>query len=80
MKNMKLVLVMLVVTMVGFAVNGLADETDLNPIQQKQNMAQTTCPVMKGGKINKKLYVDHNGKRIYVCCKVCINKVKADPE
>ncbi len=40
---------------------------------------QTKCPVM-GGKINKDLYVDHEGKRIYVCCKGCISKVKADPE
>ena len=40
---------------------------------------QTTCPVM-GGKINKELYVDANGYRIYVCCKQCIAVVKADPE
>lgn len=40
---------------------------------------QTTCPVM-GGKINKELFVDANGVRIYVCCKGCIAKVKADPE
>lgn len=40
---------------------------------------QTTCPVM-GGKINKKQYVDHDGKRIYVCCPGCIGKIKADPE
>jgi len=40
---------------------------------------QTTCPVM-GGKINKSLYVDADGVRIYVCCKGCIGKVKADPQ
>ena len=40
---------------------------------------QTTCPVM-GGKINKELFVDTNGYRIYVCCKGCIAAVKADPE
>jgi len=39
---------------------------------------QTECPVM-GGKINKSLYADVNGKRIYVCCKGCIAKVKAAP-
>ena len=32
------------------------------------------------GKINKSLYADVNGKRIYVCCKGCISKIKADPE
>jgi YHS domain-containing protein len=40
---------------------------------------QTSCPVM-GGKINKELYVDHDGKRVYVCCKSCINALKKDPE
>lgn len=39
---------------------------------------QTTCPVM-GGKINKKLYADVNGKRIYVCCGGCIAPIKKDP-
>lgn len=40
---------------------------------------QTTCPVM-GGKINKDLYVDADGRRIYVCCKGCIGAVKKNPE
>lgn len=39
---------------------------------------QTTCPV-KGGAINKSLYVDHDGKRIYVCCNECIAEVQKDP-
>lgn len=39
---------------------------------------QTTCPVM-GGKTNPKLYIDANGKRIYVCCPGCIGAVKGDP-
>jgi YHS domain-containing protein len=42
-------------------------------------VAQTTCPVM-GNPINKKLYVDYKGKRIYVCCSMCLGQVKADPE
>jgi YHS domain-containing protein len=39
---------------------------------------QTTCPVM-GGAINKDLYVDAKGKRIYVCCKGCLETVREDP-
>jgi YHS domain-containing protein len=39
---------------------------------------QTTCPVM-GGKINRKLYADVDGKRIYVCCRGCIAAIKKDP-
>ncbi len=49
-----------------------------NSKKESKLKAQTTCPVM-GGKIDKKLYVDVNGKRIYVCCKGCIKLVKADP-
>lgn len=41
---------------------------------------QTTCPVMKGNKVNPKLYVDADGYRIYVCCGYCKKAVKADPE
>jgi YHS domain-containing protein len=44
-----------------------------------EGKAQTTCPVM-GGSIRKSLYVDHDGKRIYVCCKGCISAVKSNPE
>ena len=40
---------------------------------------QTTCPIM-GGKIIKANYADVKGKRIYVCCPPCIDKVKADPD
>ncbi len=39
---------------------------------------QTLCPIM-GNKINKSLFVDAQGKRIYVCCNGCIGTVKADP-
>lgn len=45
----------------------------------KQLKPQTTCPVM-GDPVSKKLYVDHNGRRIYVCCTSCLAKVKKDPE
>ena len=44
----------------------------------KAGKAQTTCPVM-GGKIDKNLYVDVEGKRIYVCCGGCVATVKKDP-
>jgi len=40
---------------------------------------QENCPVM-GGKINKSLYTDYNGKRIYFCCNACPEPFKKDPE
>ncbi|MGE4488957.1 MAG: efflux RND transporter periplasmic adaptor subunit [Kiritimatiellales bacterium] len=40
---------------------------------------QTHCPVM-GGEINKELFTDYNGMRIYFCCSGCQEKFLADPE
>jgi len=42
------------------------------------SVPQTVCPVM-GGKINKSLFVDHDGKRVYVCCPGCLPDLKQDP-
>jgi YHS domain-containing protein len=39
---------------------------------------QTNCPVM-GGKINKDVYADYEGKRVYFCCEACISTFKSDP-
>lgn len=44
----------------------------------KATTDQTVCPV-SGKKIDMSKYVDHEGKRIYVCCDGCVKKVKADP-
>ncbi len=48
-------------------------ETDSKAIAQK------TCPVM-GGAINKDVFVDYNGRRIYFCCNGCPDTFKKDPE
>ena len=41
--------------------------------------AQTTCPVM-GGQINKELYADYKGERVYFCCPACLPQFEKDPE
>ncbi len=46
---------------------------------QKTEVKQTVCPVM-GGEINKDVYADYNGKRVYFCCQNCLNTFKKDPE
>ena len=40
---------------------------------------QTVCPVM-GGKINKEIFADHEGNRVYFCCAMCIDTFKKDPD
>lgn len=42
-------------------------------------MVQTACPVLSG-KINRDIYVDYKGERIYFCCKGCDVEFKKDPE
>ena len=47
--------------------------------EAKEVIEQTTCPVM-GGKINKNIFVEHKGRKVYFCCGGCEGKFKADPE
>jgi len=44
-----------------------------------QGKPQTTCLVL-GGNINKDVYVDYKGQRIYFCCAACIPEFQKDPE
>jgi len=43
-----------------------------------QGKAQTTCPVL-AGKIDKSLYTDYEGKRVYFCCASCKDDFMKDP-
>lgn len=45
---------------------------------KQESKAQTTCPVM-GGKIDKAIFADYDGKRIYFCCKGCPAEFAKDP-
>jgi len=40
---------------------------------------QTTCPVMAGA-INKDLFIEYKGKKVYFCCAGCVDTFKANPE
>jgi len=40
---------------------------------------QTTCPVM-GGAIDKNIFVEYKGKKVYFCCKGCVAQFQKDPE
>ncbi|HBC86968.1 MAG TPA: hypothetical protein DCZ94_08450 [Lentisphaeria bacterium] len=77
--NKKIILAV-AVSGIFFLIGNLSAEEAAKPNpQEKKAVAQTECPVM-GGKIDKSLFVDAKGKRIYVCCGGCIGKIKADPE
>lgn len=40
---------------------------------------QTKCPVMTKNNINKKLFADYEGKRVYFCCPGCKPTFLKDP-
>ena len=40
---------------------------------------QKTCPVM-GRPIDKSIYTEHKGKKVYFCCAPCVEKFKANPQ
>ncbi len=40
---------------------------------------QTTCPVMEGRDIDKDIFVEFQGKKVYFCCEPCTGKFNADP-
>ena len=44
-----------------------------------QAASQDKCPIMEGS-IDKKIFVDYQGKRIYFCCTGCVDEFKKDPE
>jgi YHS domain-containing protein len=69
---MGLMLAMVLVTTSTAQIN--AAEGKVEPKVQHQ----TTCPLM-GGKIDKSIYADHNGKRVYFCCAMCGPAFKKDP-
>ena len=40
---------------------------------------QTTCPVM-GNAINKAIFTEYNGKKVYFCCPGCKPEFEKNPE
>lgn len=71
--NRRKLTTLLITAVMAIGFSATAEEKKVEPKKQ------TTCPVM-GGKINKAQYADVKGKRIYVCCLGCINKIKTDPD
>ena len=56
------------------AAKPMADQAAVAPASH----AQATCPVM-GEKIDKSVYSDYEGRRVYFCCGACKSKFAKDP-
>ena len=50
-----------------------------NPTEDEQSGEQTLCPVM-GNPIDKKYFVEYQGKKVYFCCPGCDKMFLAEPE
>lgn len=50
------------------------------PVVETAGIVQKTCPVMEGNPINKNIFVEYKGKKVYFCCKGCPEKFLANPE
>lgn len=40
---------------------------------------QTYCPVLPDEAIDPEIFVEHLGRRVYLCCRKCLKKFEADP-
>ena len=75
---MKRLIASLIVTAVLSASAVAAQDDGTTPKGRSALVPQTTCPVV-GGKVNKEVYADYQGKRVYFCCAGCIDEFKKDP-
>jgi YHS domain-containing protein len=53
----------------------------MSPRARKSSVltGQTICPIM-GGPINKDVFAEYKGKKVYFCCAGCEQEFNADPE
>jgi YHS domain-containing protein len=56
-----------------------ADPKPATPPAEPSVRSQTKCPVL-GGNIDKQVFADYKGQRIYFCCRGCDAEFKKNPE
>jgi YHS domain-containing protein len=57
-----------------------AEEAKKTATATAASIEQTTCPVMEGNKIDKNVFVEYQGKKVYFCCADCKAKFEKEPE
>ncbi|MCL4502687.1 MAG: YHS domain-containing protein, partial [Deltaproteobacteria bacterium] len=78
MQNLMLTMMLLAMTFAA-AGNGWAADSSTAIMDKPEPKQQVVCPV-QGSKINKNLFVDYQGQRIYFCCPECIPIFEKNPE
>jgi YHS domain-containing protein len=65
--------------------SGCKKKTEMSPSAKPATQAsaadveQTNCPVM-GGAIDKNIYTEYKGKKVYFCCNDCKAEFEKNPE
>ena len=66
-----------------FSLTGCKKKSEPAPAETKaivsQAIEQKTCPVMEGP-INKEIYTEYKGKKVYFCCAGCKDKFEKEPD
>jgi YHS domain-containing protein len=62
------------------AATATAEEAKKTATAAAAEIEQTMCPVMDGNKIDKNVFVEYKGKKVYFCCADCKAKFEAGPE
>jgi len=57
----------------------IAQAETVTTAEVTEEIEQTTCPVM-GEPIDKDIYVEYLGKKVYFCCEGCQEKFMEEPE
>ncbi len=79
MKSMMIALMLALAMAFAAAGVGWAAEPSTPFMERPRPKQQVACPVV-GGKINKNLYRDYKGQRVYFCCPDCIPIFEKNPE
>lgn len=56
-----------------------AEEANRTATTAMASMEQTICPVM-AGPINKEIFTEYKGKKVYFCCAGCKEEFEKEPE
>ena len=83
-KQFGTILLLASLLLVGLIVlNGCKKSEPAAPAETKEvtsaAIEQTVCPVM-GGAINKSMFTEYKGKKVYFCCAGCKEKFEKEPE
>ena len=87
-KKVNLILLLGVLSLVGLVMLGGCKESEpegaVGTVPEVEDVTpvageQTTCPIM-GMAIDKKVFVEYKGKKVYFCCPGCEDKFNAEPE